>query len=217
MRQFLLPLLIILLVACSKENKNFNSRFTIINAVPDGNSFTLLVGDIVVDSGIQFGNPKFNLTAPAATTTVRWKHQGVPGFDSAIKTDVANNADFTLFFYDSLKYFKSYLIRDEWKQAASKTKGYIRFFQMVIGAGRLKLANDTNKVLVAETSFGAFSGKFIEIDSFITKLRLYNGTAILDSIASARVEPGKSYSIYAVGVLNQTDAKKPRLIIHEHQ
>jgi hypothetical protein len=217
MRIFLFTFLCLLVFACSKENKNFNSRFTIINAVPDATGFTLLVGDVVVDSGVPFGIPKYNMIAPAATTTIKWKHQGSAVYDTILKTDVPNAADFSLFFYDSLKKKKSFLIRDLWQQPNSKTQGYIRFFPMVIGASRQMLANDTNKVLVPETAFGAFPEKFTPIDSFTTKLRLYNGSDLLDSIPFASVQPGKSYSIYAIGVLKQTGSRKPKLILHQHQ
>ena len=91
---------------------------------------------------------------------------------------------------------------------------------MIINAGNLALTNDTGKVLLGSQSFGNFissRASFTAIDSFTTKLRLFNDNILLDSIPAAAVLPGKSYSIYAIGVLNATGDKRPRLIMHEHQ
>ena len=205
------------LASCSKENKIYNSRFTILNAVPNSTAFTLMVGDNKVDSVSKYGLPEYALAAPAATTTMQWKHNASTGFDSTLVTDIPNGSDYTLLFFDSLNRYQGYLVRDQWQQAYSDRQGYYRFFPMVIGAEQLMLTNDTNKVLVPERNFGSFNPAFTTIDTFTTKLRLYNGNKLLDSIPGATVRPGKSYSIYAIGVLNNTTDRKPKIIMHEHE
>jgi len=215
-----LVFLVGLLTSCSKENKNYNSRFTIINAVPNSSAFTLRLGGHTIDSTSKYGFPEYELVAPAATTTMQWKHNASTGFDSTLFTDVPNGSDYTLLFFDSLSRYQSYLVLDQWKQAYSKTQGYYRFFPMVIGGTELRITNDTLKVLIGPRNFADFtssSSSFTVIDTFTTKLRLYNGSKLLDSIPGASIQPGKSYSIYAIGVINNTTDKRPRIIMHEHE
>jgi hypothetical protein len=207
-------------IGCKKEDKNYNSRFTILNAVPDNKGFTITVGNQTLDSTLPYGIPQYEIQAPAATTEIKWKSNLSSAFDTTILTDIPNGTDYTLLFFDSLGKYESYLVRDQWEQPSSATKGYIRFFPMIINADNLALTNDTGKILLGSQSFGNFissGASFNAIDSFTTKLRLFNDSTLLDSIPAAAVLPGKSYSIYAIGVLNATGDKRPRLIMHEHQ
>jgi hypothetical protein len=91
---------------------------------------------------------------------------------------------------------------------------------MIINANALSITNDTNKVLIPSRAFGDFAGKpapFTSIDTVVTKLRLYNNSVLLDSLPNATILPGKSYSLYAVGVLGATGDKRPRMILHRHE
>ncbi len=212
-----LAFILCLLLACKKENQNYISRFTIVNAVPNSSAFTLIVGKDVIDSTVLYGIPKYNLPAAAGTTDVRWKLNGAADFDSSFFADLPNASDFSLIFYDSINRFKSVLLRDNWKQPESKSKGYIRFFPLIIGANQQQLANDTNKILVSAKTFASFTDAFTAIDTFTTKLRLYNGTKLLDSLPAATIQHGKSYSVYAIGILNAKGKNKPRMIMYEHE
>jgi hypothetical protein len=210
----------IAVLACKKENANYTVRMTVLNAVPDADSFAIYAGGSQVSSFGIFGRPDDNLSVAAITDSIGWKIKSRAAFDSIFIADLPNGEDFTMLFYDSASRYKPYLVRDNWKQPASDRKGYYRFFPMIINANAITITNDTNKVLIPSRSFGDFAiglSPFSEIDSFTTKLRLYNNNVLLDSMPNASILPGKSYTLYAVGVLNGTGDKRPRMILHRHE
>lgn len=220
MRILIVILLVSVIVCCKKENKDYHARFTLLNAVPNSNSFRLTVGDAVVDSAIEYGKPVYNAPAPATTSTLRWKHNGPGGADSSIFTDVPAGIDFTLLFYDSLDKKKVFLVRDKLKKTSANSRAAIRFFPLVIGAAQQNLRNDTGKILINAKSFGSFNpagSDFTELDSVTTSLKLYNGADLLDSIPRTHIEAGMHYTVFAIGVLNDTGDKKPRLILHRNE
>jgi hypothetical protein len=206
-------------IACTKENNNYHSRFTLLNAVPNSKGYTIKVGDNTLDSSLPYGEPLYNIQAPAATTLMQWKSNLSTGFDSSLLTDIPNGSEYTLLFFDSLGKYQSYLVQDQWEQPSSKTQGYVRFFPMIINGDSLTLTNDTGKILIGSQSFGNFlsGATFYPVDTLHNTLRLFNKRTLIDSIPSAEILPGKSYTIYAIGVLNQTGDKRPRMIWHEHE
>ena len=164
--------------------------------------------------------PVYNKETIAATTNINWKQNGAGNYDSSFTADIPNGSDFTLLFYDSLNSYKSFLVRDNWEQPASDAKGYIRFFPMVVNGTELRITNDTIKVLIGPTTSGGFTnatGAFTPIDTFSTKLRLFDKNVLLDSLPGTSILPGKSYTLYAIGVLGSTGDKRPRLILHQHE
>lgn len=225
--RFVLSILLgwVLLTACQKEQANYTANITILNAVPDAPGFDVRVGAVTIGSTNAFGLPDYNVQMPAVTDTVGWKPRGAAAYDSLMLTDLPSGADFTLLFFDSMSRRKSLLLRDRWQQPASESQGYLRFFPMIVGTDTLRLTNDTLGVLSGLRFFGDFykhsnAGAFTAIDTMHTVLRLLNKRAnTIDTIASlpaAAILPGKSYSLYAVGVRGQLGAKQPRLILHEH-
>ncbi len=210
----------ILLAGCKKEATNYWVRMTVLNSVPDAAAIDIYAASEKLDAATRFGQPDFYLPLPAVTDSIKWKISGSSSYDSAFLADLPNGYDYTLLFYDSASRYKPYLIKDDWQQPSSETKGYIRFFPMIVGATSIAITNDTGKVLLSGRSFGDFkskTGSFTAIDSFQTKLRLYNNNVLLDSIVGATILPGKSYTIYGVGVLNASGDKRPRFFIQEHQ
>jgi hypothetical protein len=150
---------------------------------------------------------------------MEWSHSASPSFDSSFITDIPNASDYTVLFYDSLADRKTFIVKDIWEKKSDK-KGYIRFFPLVMYGNALNIRNDTNKTIITQKSFGNFSGSggdFTEVDTFTTKLRLYEGSVLLDSLPGTTIAAGKSYSIYAIGVLNTSGEKRPRMIIHMHE
>ena len=215
----LLVLFLVLFIACKKENKNYNSRFTLVNAVPDSKAFRFSFANIVVDSVLVYGKTVYEKTVPASTSVMEWAHTASPAFDTSFITDIPNASDYTVLFYDSLAKRKAFIVKDIWKKN-SDNKGFIRFFPMVIGGQQLNIRNDTNKIIINTKSFGSFApsgSDFTEVDTFTTKLRLYEGAILLDSLPGTTIAAGKSYSIYAIGVLNEAGDKRPRMIIHQHE
>lgn len=207
-------------VSCKKENPNYTTRFTILNAVPNSNRFTVAVGDDKLDSTIIFGELQPYLTAPAATTTLSWKNNASADWDSSFLTDLRNGTDYTLLFYDSLQRYKPYLVKDDWQPSSSATKGWLRFFPMTIGTKTLTLTNDTGKVIMGSQSFAKFASAntaaFTEVDTFHTTLLLFSDTILISKLPNAAILPGKSYSLYATGVVNATGDKEPKMILQEH-
>jgi len=180
---FILPA--VLLAGCTKENANYSARLTLLNAVPNSTGFTVEIGGNKLDSTLPYGMLQPTLQTPAATTVVQWKSNTSAGYDSSFTTDLANGTDYTLLFYDSLKKYRPYLVKDDWKQPASETKGYIRFFPMIINSRTLTLTNDTGKVLMNSQTFANFASAntapFKQIDTFHTTLLLFSDTTLISS------------------------------------
>ena len=61
----LLVIFLVLLIACKKENKNYNSRFTLVNAVPDSKAFLFSFANTVVEPDLLYGMPVYEKTVPA--------------------------------------------------------------------------------------------------------------------------------------------------------
>lgn len=220
MRLLCLIVIVVFVVACKNENKNFHSRFTLVNAVPNSNGFTFKVGTNVIDPNIVYGKPNYEVQTPAATTMIEWLHNGSPLVDSSFLTDIPNGTDFQMIFYDSIGVLKTYLQQDFWKQPASSSTAYIRLMPLVINANNLLVTNDTNKAVLPSTGFGNFfaAGQdFNPVDTTVTKLKLFNSSQLLDSLTGIKLLAGRSYTIYAMGVLGATDDKKPKMIMHLHQ
>lgn len=208
--------------ACKKESLNYSARMTILNSVPDASSFDVYAGGGKLNAITAFGKPDYYLSVPAITDSIKWKISSRALFDSAFVADLPNGRDFTVLFYDSASRLTSYMVKDDWQQPASDKQGYYRFFPMIVNANALKITNDTGKTLMSGRGFGDFQkrvelGSFSAIDSFTTKLKLYNNNVLIDSIPGATIVPGKSYTIYGVGVLNATGDKRPRFFLQEHQ
>ena len=217
--RFLLFVLLLGFASCKKENKNYYSRWTLINAVPDSRDYSFSFAGETIDSTLVYGIPLYEKQAPATTGTMEWKHNTSPLNDSSFITDIPNGTDFTFIVYDSLGRQKTWLQKDDWKRSSDK-KGYIRFFPLVMGGKLLNIRNDTNKTIIPSRAFGSFSNPgsdFIEVDSFTTKLRLYENATLLDSLPNTTIAAGHSYTIYAVGVLGQAGSKRPKMIIHQHE
>ena len=215
----LLVFFLVVFIACKKENKNYNSRFTLVNAVPDSKVFRFSFAETIVDSVLVYGMPVYEKNVPASTSVMEWAHTASPVFDTSFITDIPNASDYTVLFYDSLAERKAFIVKDIWKKESDK-KGYIRFFPVVIGGQQLNIRNDTNKTIINPKSFGSFAASgsdFTEVDTFTTKLRLYEGAILLDSLPGTTIAAGKSYSIYAIGVLNAGGEKRPRMILHQHE
>jgi hypothetical protein len=156
-----------------------------------------MVGDNKVDSASKYGLPEYALAAPAATTTMQWKHNASTGFDSTLVTDIPNGSDYTLLFFDSLSRYQSYLVRDQWQQLSIAR--VITGFSMVIGAEQLMLTN---------TPIRSWFGRIL------AALTRHLQPSILSQPNSGYIMvpncwtqfPGQpcdrvSYSIYAIGVL----------------
>jgi hypothetical protein len=217
MRIIFIAIVIVALNACGKENKNYKSSFTLVNAVPNSNGFTLEAGNVVVDNNIMFGSPRFGVTAPAATTTFHLKHNSGTLIDTSFLTDIPNGSKFLLFFYDSLGKLKTFLARETWQQTASSSQAYLRLMPMVINAATLQVANDTNRILIPSQTFGDFgtaTTDFAAVDTTVSKLKFFQGTSAIDSITGVKLLAGHSYTIYATGVLGASGDKKPVFLLH---
>jgi len=207
------------LYSCKKENKNYNSRWTLVNAVPNSRDYSFSFAGEMIDSTLAYGLPLYEKTAPATTGIMEWKHNTIPFNDSSFMTDIPNGQDYTFIFYDSIGRQKTWLQKDDWKKSSDK-KGYLRFFPLVIGSKLLNIRNDTNKTIIQSRAFGSFlatGSDFLEVDTFTTKLRLYENATLLDSLPNTTILAGHSYSIYAIGVLGQSGDKRPKMIIHQHE
>ena len=210
-------------MSCNKDNANYSTRITMLNAVPIGSTFTIVVNDEILSSNLQYGVPSFNVPSIAATTNVKWKRNTSTTFDSSFNTDLPNATDFTLLFFDSAKKYQAVLMPDYWQQATSKSQSYLRFLPMINSANNLRLTNDSGKTIISNRGFGDFINNtnyrgFEAADTTTkNKLKLYNGNVLIDSLQSVNLKPGKSYSIYAIGILNSTGVTKPKMIIHEHE
>ena len=144
--------------ACQKTSEAYYTHFTVLNASPDANGFTIQIGNEKLAAVSTYGIPDYAVPAPAITDSMQWKITSHTSWDSSFLTDLANGANFTLLFFDSSKRYQTYMVRDNWSQPASDSKGYLRIFPMLIGGDSLTLRDDTLKVLTSKRSFADFAG-----------------------------------------------------------
>lgn len=215
----LLMTVFVFFVGCKKEDRNYSCRVTVVNAVPNSAGFTVGFDNYILDSAILYGRPEFDVAVPATTAMIQWKNNLSTNFDSSFIADLPNGTNYTLLFFDSLSRYQSYFVKDEKPASTGDKQGFIRLFPMIINASQLRITNDTFKVLLGPQNFGSFFNtvqSFTAIDSFTTQLRLFNNNTIIDSLPNVTVAAGKSYSLYAIGVIGATGEKRPRLLIQEH-
>ncbi|TAD81844.1 MAG: DUF4397 domain-containing protein [Bacteroidetes bacterium] len=215
--------LLLFWAGCQKPNANFNTRISMLNAVPGTLPFSVEINGRVLTNNLLYGSAKFYEPTPSATTTVRWKRNSSTGFDSSFVTDLPNGTDFTLLFFDSVQRYQTVLMRDNWQQPKSGSQGYLRLLPMVVNARSLRLTNDTGRTIISGRAFADFKNStslqgFTATDTTTNNTyKLFNGSVLLDSIMGVNVLGGTSYSIYAIGVLNATGVNKPKLVLHQHQ
>lgn len=219
-------LVVMAFLGCKKENKDYNVRIALMNATPDGTGFDVWVGGQKLDATATYGLPGNYTPAPALTDTIRWKLSSRTAYDTSFLGDLPNGTDFTLLFYDSAQRYKSMLLRDRWQETASANKAYIRFFPMLVGGDSItvrRYLNDSTQINLsgvrrfADFNASPSAGHFAEVDSSGTKWWLYNKSEKLDSINRQQLVPGKAYTIYIIGVVGNTDSRKPRLVVYGHQ
>lgn len=227
----IITLVVIILVAwaCKKENANYTARFTLLNASPDATGFDVKVAGQDLNPSLDFGVLSDYINVPALTDSIQWKLKGAAKYDSSFIGDIPVGSDFSLLFFDSVNStskYQTYFFRDHWQQPASENKAYIRFFPMLVGGDSLNVIRYVNDSVLGNLSgsrkFGDFVGgssgaNFATVDTFSQKMWLYNGSVKLDSINIQTLKPGKSYSVYIVGVIGNTTTRKPKMIVHEHE
>ena len=216
---------ICLLAACSKGSSNYTARIHVFNAVPDGTGFDVLQAGQTIAGNVTYGQTAPYATLSAITDSFGWRKTGATTKDQYIMTDLPNGNDYSLFFLDSTVGYKSFFIRDDWKQPMVEKKAYLRFIPLLIDAAELRLADDTNRLIVSSyRQFADFLNNsslaaFNAADTFTNELRLVQGANLvtIDSLPNTVLLPGHSYTAYAIGVPGNTTTRKPKLILYEHK
>jgi hypothetical protein len=223
----LLLLVLLLVFACKKDNANFNARVTFLNASPDAPGFDIMMSGEQLSPTLAYGLPDEYVSVPALTDSIKWRLKGRSRYDTAFIGDIPNGTDFTMLFFDSASNYKTYFFKDRWQQPPSTDKAYLRFFPLVVGGDSLAVTafiNDTTirnmsgRRVFADFTTVSTGNSFTPFDTLNTKFWLYNKKSALDSISNLRLQAGKSYTIYLLGVLGETTAaRKPRILVYEHK
>lgn len=219
-RVFVSLLLLVVFSGCKKQNADYQVRLNLFSGVPGPFSFTVAFGEQEIETNLIYNQLKPTYSFQASTNYFGWKLNPSPDYAARFLTDLPNGSNFTFLFYDSIHQYKVAILKDDWRENLVEDQSIVRFIPMIIGTGSMQLTNDTNRVLLANRSFGDFllgKDEFFPVDTMLTKLRLYTDGQLLDSIPNQALKPNTAYTIYGVGVVGSSGDSRPRMIVIEHE
>lgn len=210
------------LTSCLKD-KDYEpvqiAGLSLINAVPSSELLDIYADNnraSVTDFGFGTKLNYVNAFAGSRNITVTKKGSNVSLYAERFTLEQQNG--YSLFVIDPLTNVKLLMLKDN-LTAPSTGKAKIRFVHVAPDAPALNLTltgNTTN--LFAEKAYKGYTD-FIEVNATADADFEVKNTAgtVIATLSDAKLEQGKIYTVYAKGLLANTDATKFGLAIFTHQ
>jgi hypothetical protein len=231
----------VVLWACKKGSESFYSTTTLMNAAIDMPAITLNLNSDTIISNVGFGSVRYNVSNPSGTYALTFTATGSTNALYSVNTGFSSGSSYTAIVYDSASPTLAanaphlYFQKDVFPPTITNGKCSIRFFDLVpdtsASVGHIFVKIDTGTAVVYGKyyfgsrrcgDFGSYN-PFAEADTTTAWLKVVRDTAAtamttpvtLDSI-KVGLGNGNIYSLFLVGAYKGTGAKKPHLIIHQH-